>query len=95
MTDVNNGCMIYTPTLAERFWRALGYRCRGVPEETPEMEGLRGWMMQTVVWRVSLLDRLRLLIGGRVRVRVLTKTDVEIGEALSVSTFELVSPVER
>ena len=68
MTDTTqNLCMHYVPTLAERFWRKLGYRYH-LGEEPEGTDGMPGWMMHGVRLHFGFADRLRLLLGtGRNR----------------------------
>lgn len=89
---VSNEYLEYRPSLARRFWLALGFRSH-VPELTDDMEALAGgWIMTNAVIRPHFLDRLRFLICGRAVIRVQTCTEHEPGHALSASSFELEAP---
>lgn len=68
MSDTLNGYMVYRPSLAERFWRKLGYRYH-LGDEPEGTDGLPGWMCHGVRLRFSFGDRVRLLVTGRLHVK--------------------------
>lgn len=92
-----------SPSLSVRVWRRLGFRPRHpeVPEHvdlggvTLRASALPGWMLTHVDLHVSLGDRLRLLVSGRARVRVETRSEREPGDAHSWSSFEVRRPGRR
>ena len=80
------------PTWRQRLNRRLGFTLPFSEEDfewrNAEQEGFApGAMMTRVVLRVSLLDRIRLLITGRCMVEVTSKTDKIIERAESRSSF--------
>lgn len=85
--NVNVGA---SPTIAQRFWRWLGFRSR-VPEDHPEGEKMPGWIMTGVVIVPSIGDRLRFLICGHAHVRIRTYTSAPV-DAVSSSSFEVAHP---
>jgi hypothetical protein len=88
---IEAGCHIYTPTIAERFWRAMGFRSHH-PETSETGEQLPFWIMTNVHLNVSILDRIRLLISGNAIVRVEVRTDVAVNKTESASSFEIERP---
>jgi hypothetical protein len=64
----------YVPTLAERFWRKLGYRYH-LGDEPEGTDGMPGWMSHGVHLRFGFADRLRLLITGRLHVKSVLSFD--------------------
>jgi hypothetical protein len=94
MPDICSFAMEYQPNRLERFWRAMGYHSAH-PELPAEAENMPGWCATDIRVRISVADRIRLLISGKAMVRVRTATDVRFDHAISASTFEVVPPYER
>ncbi len=93
--ETASGCYsVYVPRRAERFWRAMGYH-GAYPELPEEAEKLLGWIATDVCIHLSFWDRVRLLMSGKALVRVRTRTDAEVKEAISGSSFEVLPPYER
>ena len=59
----------HVPTLAQRVWRALGYRYH-LGADPEGVDALSGWMCTENTFQFSLADRLRLLLTGRLRVSI-------------------------
>ena len=82
----------HIPTLLERMWRRLGY-VGSYPDMPEEMaEGLPHWMMTQVKLRISLADRLRLLVSGRAILRVESRAEHDPGQVASASAFQVLPP---
>ena len=59
----------------------------------PEVKGYAdGFLTSTTDLHFGMVNRLRFLISGRIRVIVHTKTDVQVKEAQSVSTGFICPP---
>jgi hypothetical protein len=71
---INHGCYYSPPTLNQRFWRAMGF-CYHYGEEPADCEALSGCMMTDIRLHFSFLDRLRLLLTGRLYVASIVRTD--------------------
>lgn len=86
-------CVIqaYKPSRTERFWRALGY-CSHRPVMSEEGEKLPFWIMTNVNVNMSILDRIRLLISGKMIVRTETRTDVPVATTITASSVEIERP---
>jgi len=67
MTDATNGVYTFKPTLKQRFWRALGFHFH-LGEEPEGIDRLPGWMKTEISLNFGWIDRLRLLMTGRLRV---------------------------
>lgn len=67
---IEAGAMVYRPTMTERFWRALGFRYH-LGEEPEGTETLPGWMCTETHMHFGISDRLRLLLTGRLRIRLM------------------------
>lgn len=93
MSDTTqNGYVTYTPTLAERFWRKLGYRYH-LGDEPEGTDGMPGWMVHGVRLRFSFADRLRLLLTGRLHVKSMMHTDVPCANVIKTRVdWEIVRP---
>lgn len=98
--SVINGCS--RPTLAVRFWRALGFVYRWDEdlfnwkhaEPAPDEQGwwVPGCVTTHVAVSVSWLDRLRLLVTGCCEVSIYTRTDVLVRRAETRSEFAVLPP---
>jgi hypothetical protein len=93
------GCVVYTPSANERFWRALGFRTQeGPPLEAwnaDSREDLQGWAMTHVNVHLSGLDRLRLLLTGRLHLTVRHVSSKPIVDLRSTTDFRIGYPGER
>ena len=89
--DTNAFASEYVAPFDERFWRWLGFHCahQERPEETAEFPS---YIVTDVHIGVSLLDRLRLLISGKLEVEVVTQTSVEVPHARSKSAVAVSRP---
>lgn len=72
----HGGYVIYRPTLAERMWRRLGFRYH-LGDDPKDSDKLPGWMCTETRMRFSLADRLRLLLTGRLYIRLVQHTPVQ------------------
>ncbi len=67
--------MHHVPKWRERIWRKLGYRYH-LGEEPKDIDGLEGWMRTDTRLEFGVLDRLRLLLTGRLLVSSTIHNDV-------------------
>lgn len=91
------GAFCARETLSARIWRWLGFgmgnrwdmvewRCEEEPGFAP------GALITDTVVHLDFLDRLRVLIGGRLRIEVSTKTDVLVKKSKSMSAVGVMPP---
>lgn len=71
---VENYAACYVPTLRERAWRKLGFRYH-LGDEPDGAEVLDGWIRTDIRLEFSLVDRLRLLLTGRLFIASIVHTD--------------------
>ena len=69
-----NGCFYNEPTLMERFWRKVGFHYH-LGDEPQGAESLPGWSQTNQYFHFGWSDRLRLLISGRLLVKLTMSTD--------------------
>jgi hypothetical protein len=62
------------PTLAQRFWRRVGFRYH-LGDEPEGAETLPGWMRTDMHLHFGWRDRLRILISGKLFVASILSTD--------------------
>jgi hypothetical protein len=74
MSDVTDGAFYSVPTLRQRFWRAMGFRYHH-SDDPPDADLLQGWMCTDMGLHFGLLDRLRLLVSGRLRISSIVHMD--------------------
>lgn len=72
----------HLPTLSERAWKALGFRYHH-GEEPEGSENLEGWMCTDTRMHFGFLDRLRLLLTGRLRFRIVHHMPVTVDYSLN------------
>jgi hypothetical protein len=90
---VENGCMAFRPTFAMRVWRRLGFRYH-LGEEPEGADDMPGWFVTEVRLHFSFLDRLRLLAGGRLRVRVTGYADAKVDTVKNRIDWKIYAPGE-
>lgn len=83
----------YRPTLAERAWRTLGFRYH-LGDDPPETDGMPGWMCTTTNMRFSLSDRIRLLVTGRLHIRLTQHLPVKCDYAKNRLDWQIKRPGE-
>lgn len=81
-------------TLSERIWRRLGFRYH-LGDEPQEVEDMNGWMMSTVNFDFGLADRLRLLLTGRLRAKLVQHTTVQCAESKNRLDWQILAPGDR
>lgn len=72
--ETMNFASIYRPTFAERVAKRLGFNFR-LGEEPDGVDAYPGWARTELRLDFSLMDRLRLLVTGRLRVSLTHYTD--------------------
>lgn len=94
---IGGGAYCAKQSLRSRIWRALGFgmnnsmdmtdwRCEEEPGFAP------GALVTDTVVHLDFLDRLRVLVGGRLRIEVSTKTDVLVKKSKSMSAVGVMPP---
>lgn len=71
-----SGAVEFRPTLPQRIWRAFGFRYH-LGTEPEGTETLTGWMCTETRMHFGFLDRLRLLISGRLHIKLVQHTPVQ------------------
>lgn len=89
--EAKNGYVTYSPTLAERIWRRLGFRYH-IGEEPEDIEQLKGWMCTETRMRFGFADRLRLLLSGRLHIRLVQHLPVECEFSKNCVDWEIKAP---
>lgn len=84
--------MTRTPTLSERFWRRAGFRYH-LGDEPEGTDGMPGWMCHGVRMKFGIVDRLRLLLTGRLHVKSVMHTDVPSANVVKTRIdWEIIRP---
>lgn len=89
------GAMIYRPTLPQRIWRALGFVHPPLPDMSDLDDALgfcEAHMGSRIICVLSIGDRIRALISGKLAIEVATKTDVIVAKAITRSTVAVLPP---
>lgn len=92
--ETDAGAFAHVPTLSERIWRRLGFRYH-LGDEPQDVDGLNGWMMSTVNFDFGLADRLRLLLTGRLRAKLVQHTTVQCAESKNRLDWQILAPGDR
>ena len=71
----HGGYTIHKPSLALRFWRRLGFRYH-LGEDPKDTDKMEGWMCTETRMQFSLPDRIRILLSGRLYIRLVQHTPV-------------------
>lgn len=88
---MNDHAVAARPTFSRRFWRALGWRYH-LADLPAEADAMPGWAMTHVKLQFDLLDRLRLLTSGRLRLDIRQGLDAPVGQIISATSFEILPP---
>lgn len=84
----------HVPTWTEKLRRALGFRYH-LGEEPEGYEELPGWMATDIRMSFSFMDRLRLLLTGRLFIQAVQHTNVEVDHCKSRISWQIKAPGER
>lgn len=76
MTAQDSGALYHASTWSERLWRWLGFRYH-LGDEPDNLEHLPGWICTNAGLNLCWRDRLRLLVSGRLRLKVIVHTDTD------------------
>lgn len=89
-----NFAMHYQPTRRERLWRWLGFRYH--LGDTPDgADDLPGWMCTETRMHLSVADRVRLLVTGRLHLKLVQHLPVQCDFAKNRFDWRIVAPGER
>lgn len=92
--EENNGGAFYAPD-TRNWWQRLLSRLfpSKLHPDMADVDGMApGYLITEVVARLSLIDRLRVLLSGGVVVAISTKTDVPVAKAYSTSVVWVEAP---
>jgi hypothetical protein len=91
---LHGGYAVHTPTVAERMWRRLGFRYHlgDEPKDTDKMEG---WMCTETRMQFGIADRLRLLLTGKLYIRLVQHLPVKCDYAKNRLDWHIEAPGQR
>jgi hypothetical protein len=89
-----SGAYHHVPTWRERAWRRLGYRYH-LGDEPPDTDALPGWMCTETRMRFGWPDRLRLLLTGRLHLRLVQYLPVQCDYAKNRLDWQIDRPGDR
>lgn len=92
--SVENGAMYHVPTLRERAWRWLGYRYH-LGDEPEGIDAMQGWMCTENRMHFSMSDRIRLLVSGRLHMRLVQHTSVQVEGTKNRLDWHILAPGDR
>lgn len=92
--EAQNEAMYHVPTRRERLWRSLGYRYH-LGEEPEGIDAMPGWMCTESRIHFGWSDRLRLLLSGRLHMRLVQHTTVQIEVAKNRFDWHIPAPGDR
>lgn len=91
MTETQNFEMHYVPSLRERVWRRIGFRFH-LGAEPPGVEVWPGWARTELRMSFGVLDRIRLLLTGRLHISLTTYADTPINNCRSRTDWIIDAP---
>jgi hypothetical protein len=84
------------PSLRDRFWRWLGFRYHlGDDPRREENEILDGWLCTEVKMHFGILDRVRLLLTGRLLVRTVHEFPEVVSYSKTRTDWLIYPPMDR
>lgn len=93
MTVEAGYAMASKPTLAMRVRRWLGFRFH-LGEEPKDVDNMPGWFVTDNRFHFTFADRLRLLVGGRLKVRTINYADAKVDTVKSRLDWQIFAPGE-
>jgi len=94
MEAQQNQAFYHVPTFRERAVRWLGFRYH--LGETPEgADDMPGWMCTESRLHFSIADRIRLLVSGRLHLRLVQHTTQQVDSAKNRLDFHILAPGDR
>lgn len=94
MEAEQNQAMYRAPTWGERAWRFLGYRYH-LGDEPEGIDAMQGWMCTESRLHFGLADRVRLLVSGRLHMRLVQHTTVQVEGTKNRFDWHILAPGER
>lgn len=82
------------PPLAFKVWRKLGFRRAWSLRPEPRDGFAEGWIVVQSETRFSFVDRLRILVSGRVSVEHVVQTDVAVLRSHTETDVGILPPWE-
>lgn len=87
------GVMAFKPTRTQRFWLALGF-CWTIGAEPVGADKMEGWMRTDIGMHFGFMDRLRLLLTGRLRIHLTQHLPVRCDFSRNRMDWRIVPPGE-
>lgn len=91
---VENGYMEHVPTWREKMWRRLGFRYH-LGDDPKDIDTLPGWMCTETRMRFGIADRLRLLLTGKLHLRLVQHLPVKCDFSKNRLDWQINAPGER
>lgn len=92
--NVESGAMYHVPTLAQRAWKRLGYRYH-LGDEPDGVDALPGWMCTETRLHFGWADRIRLLLSGRLHMKLVQHTTVQVEGTKNRFDWHILAPGDR
>lgn len=93
---MNSTAFYQKPTWRRRIWRKLGFVYHLGADPTPEEIADRpGWMTTESSFRFGWCDRLRLLLTGRLNIKLVQHTEVQVEGTRNRLDWWISAPGER
>lgn len=86
--------MYHVPTWRERLWRRMGYRYH-MGDEPADVDALPGWMCTESQIHFGIADRVRLLFTGRLHMRLVQYTSVQVEGTKNRFDWHIMAPGDR
>lgn len=91
---LTDGAFYFRPTLAQRVARFLGFKFH-LGEEPSDTEALPGWAQSKINLHISLADRVRLLVSGRLDLTVTHYANRQVDTQKNRVDLRFPAPWER
>ena len=92
--EPQNFAVIYTPTMAERMWRKVGFRTH-IGDDPADVDALPGWVRTHTRMHFGWADRLRLLLTGRLTIDLTQYAPVKVDWTKNRLDWRISYPGER
>lgn len=93
MTEATHGAFETKPTLAQRAARFFGFRYH-LGEDPEGVDAYQGWMVTETRMHFGFLDRVRLLVSGKLHIKLVQHTPEEVDDFRNRLDWRILPPGE-
>lgn len=94
MSETTDGAFYAKPTLGQKAARFFGFRYH-LGEDPEGVDAYQGWMVTETRMQFDFLDRLRLLVSGKLHIRLVQHTPEKVDHSRNRLDWQILPPSEK